>query len=51
MHRTIFTTPVVNTLLRALSLGTLKMLGWQVQGSLPANTRLKPNITTKASAE
>jgi 1-acyl-sn-glycerol-3-phosphate acyltransferase len=38
MHRTIFTTPVVNTLLRALSLGTLRLLGWQVQGALPANT-------------
>jgi 1-acyl-sn-glycerol-3-phosphate acyltransferase len=38
MHRTIFTTPVVNTVLRAVSLGTLRLLGWQVQGALPANT-------------
>jgi 1-acyl-sn-glycerol-3-phosphate acyltransferase len=39
MHRTIFTTPVVNTALRALSLVTLKLLGWQVQGALPANAQ------------
>jgi 1-acyl-sn-glycerol-3-phosphate acyltransferase len=38
MHRTIFTTPVVNTLLRGFSVGTLWMLGWRVQGALPADT-------------
>jgi 1-acyl-sn-glycerol-3-phosphate acyltransferase len=37
MHRTIFTTPVVNTALRAFSLTTLRLLGWQVQGALPAH--------------
>jgi 1-acyl-sn-glycerol-3-phosphate acyltransferase len=35
MHRTIFDTPVVNTVLRALSLGFLKLTGWKVQGTLP----------------
>jgi len=35
MHRTIFTTPVVNTLLRAFSVTFLKLTGWKVQGSLP----------------
>ena len=35
MHRTIFTTPVVNTILRAGSIGFLKMTGWKVEGSLP----------------
>lgn len=35
MHRTIFDTPVVNTLLRAASLAFLRITGWQVQGSLP----------------
>ena len=35
MHRTIFTTPVVNTLLRGFSLAFLKMTGWTVEGSLP----------------
>ena len=35
MHRTIFTTPVVNTLLRAFSVTYLKLTGWKVQGSLP----------------
>ncbi len=35
MHRTIFTTPVVNTLLRGLSLAFLKLAGWKVEGSLP----------------
>ncbi len=35
MHRTIFTTPVVNTLLRTASIVFLKMTGWKVEGSLP----------------
>ena len=35
MHRTIFTTPVVNTLLRAGSIAFLKLTGWKVEGSLP----------------
>jgi 1-acyl-sn-glycerol-3-phosphate acyltransferase len=39
MHRTIFTTPVVNTALRALSLATLKLLGWRVEGALPARAQ------------
>jgi 1-acyl-sn-glycerol-3-phosphate acyltransferase len=37
MHRTIFTTPVVNTLLRGFSLTFLKLLGWKLEGSLPTN--------------
>jgi 1-acyl-sn-glycerol-3-phosphate acyltransferase len=36
MHRTIFDTPIVNTVLRAFSLAYLKLAGWNVQGSLPA---------------
>jgi len=35
MHRTIFDTPVVNTLLRGLSLAILKVTGWKVEGALP----------------
>jgi 1-acyl-sn-glycerol-3-phosphate acyltransferase len=35
MHRTIFTTPVVNTLLRGVSLAVLRLLGWTVAGALP----------------
>jgi 1-acyl-sn-glycerol-3-phosphate acyltransferase len=35
MHRTIFTTPVVNTLLRSFSVAFLKLAGWKVEGSLP----------------
>lgn len=35
MHRTIFTTPVVNTLLRGFSLVFLKLTGWTVEGALP----------------
>ena len=38
MHRTIFTTPVVNTLLRAFSVVFLRLTGWRVEGSLPAGT-------------
>jgi 1-acyl-sn-glycerol-3-phosphate acyltransferase len=37
MHRTIFDTPVVNTLLRGFSVAFLKVAGWKVQGSLPAD--------------
>ncbi len=35
MPRTIFTTPVVNTLLRAGSVAFLKAAGWKLQGQLP----------------
>ena len=35
MHRTIFTTPVVRTLLRGVSLAFLRLTGWKVEGSLP----------------
>ncbi|WP_291993682.1 1-acyl-sn-glycerol-3-phosphate acyltransferase [Candidatus Accumulibacter sp. ACC003] len=35
MHRTIFTTPLVNTVLRAFSVSFLKLGGWQVEGCLP----------------
>jgi 1-acyl-sn-glycerol-3-phosphate acyltransferase len=35
MQRTIFTTPVVNTILRAGSIAFLKLTGWKVEGSLP----------------
>ena len=37
MHRTIFDTPIVNTVLRLLSIGFLKLTGWKVTGSLPPN--------------
>ena len=35
MHRTIFDTPIVNTVLRRLSLIFLKLAGWKVKGALP----------------
>ena len=35
MHRTIFDTPVVNTVLRAFSVGFLKFTGWIIEGALP----------------
>jgi 1-acyl-sn-glycerol-3-phosphate acyltransferase len=38
MHRTIFTTPLVNSALRALSLTVLRFKGWKVEGSLPPAT-------------
>lgn len=37
MHHTIFDTPIVNTLLRWLSIGFLRLTGWKVVGKLPAN--------------
>jgi 1-acyl-sn-glycerol-3-phosphate acyltransferase len=36
MHRTIFDTPIVNTVLRAGSLAFLRLNGWKVQGALPS---------------
>jgi len=39
MHRTLFSTPVVNTALRALSLAYLRLAGWKVEGSLPDSAR------------
>jgi 1-acyl-sn-glycerol-3-phosphate acyltransferase len=35
MHRTIFDTPIVNTVLRFLSVSFLKLTGWKVEGRLP----------------
>jgi 1-acyl-sn-glycerol-3-phosphate acyltransferase len=37
MHRTIFDTPIVNSVLRAFSISFLKITGWTVEGSLPPN--------------
>ena len=39
MSRTIFETPVVNTLLRAASAAFLRFNGWKVEGALPAHAR------------
>jgi 1-acyl-sn-glycerol-3-phosphate acyltransferase len=35
MHRTIFTTPVVRTVLRRFSIGFLRLNGWRIEGVLP----------------
>lgn len=35
MHRTIFDTPIVNTVLRAFSVTFLKLAGWKISGELP----------------
>lgn len=37
MHHTIFDTPVVNSLLRWLSIAFLRVTGWKVVGKLPAH--------------
>ena len=39
MQRTIFDTPVLNSLLRGLSVGFLKLNGWTVEGALPLQAR------------
>ena len=39
MHRTIFDTPVVNTVLRTFSMAFLKLTGWKIVGQLPADAR------------
>ena len=35
MQHTIFETPVVNTLMRAISLGGLRLMGWRTEGMTP----------------
>ena len=35
MHHTIFDTPIVNTLLRGMSIAFLRLTGWKVVGKLP----------------
>ena len=37
MHRTIFTTPIVNSFLKGFSLLYIRLAGWKVIGKLPAN--------------
>jgi 1-acyl-sn-glycerol-3-phosphate acyltransferase len=37
MHRTMFNTPLIATLLRAISLLVLRLSGWKVEGSMPAD--------------
>ncbi|MBA3057430.1 MAG: lysophospholipid acyltransferase family protein [Gammaproteobacteria bacterium] len=39
MHRTVFSTPVINTLLRTFSVLFLRLTGWKVQGSLPVGVQ------------
>lgn len=39
MSRTIFDTPVINSLLKAFSIAFLRLTGWKIEGSLPANGR------------
>jgi 1-acyl-sn-glycerol-3-phosphate acyltransferase len=39
MHRTVFSTPVINTLLRRFSVGLLKLNGWKIEGSLPIGAK------------
>ncbi len=35
MHRTLFDTPVVNTVLRAVSIHFFRLTGWEIKGELP----------------
>jgi len=39
MHLTLFSTPVLNTVLRAASLAFLRLNGWKVEGALPASAQ------------
>jgi 1-acyl-sn-glycerol-3-phosphate acyltransferase len=40
MHKTIFSTPVVSTVMRWLTLAYFKLAGWKVEGSLPEQARV-----------
>lgn len=39
MHKTVFDTPVVNTLFRLISIFLLKILGWKKEGTLPVEKK------------
>ena len=39
MHRTIFSTPIINSLFRAFSVIYLRIAGWEVRGALPPEAR------------
>ncbi|MEF9996248.1 MAG: lysophospholipid acyltransferase family protein [Burkholderiaceae bacterium] len=39
MHPTIFDTPLVNTILRGMSIAFLKLAGWKIEGELPAGAQ------------
>jgi 1-acyl-sn-glycerol-3-phosphate acyltransferase len=39
MHRTIFDTPIINTIFRFISIWFLRLTGWKIEGALPANTK------------
>ena len=39
MHKTVFDTPVVNTMFRLISLFLLKILGWKKEGTLPVEKK------------
>ncbi len=39
MHKTIFDTPLINTLMRWLSLAMLRLLGWKTEGIRPADPK------------
>lgn len=39
MHRTVFSTPIINTLLRTFSVCFLRLTGWKVEGSLSAGAQ------------
>ena len=39
MHRTVFSTPIINTLLCTFSVYFLRLTGWKVAGGLPAGAQ------------
>lgn len=39
MHRTMFDTPIINTILRSIALLWLRLAGWKVKGEVPKDLR------------
>jgi 1-acyl-sn-glycerol-3-phosphate acyltransferase len=39
MHLTIFETPVINTLMRWISIAVLRLTGWRVEGQTPVEKK------------
>ena len=49
MHHTIFETPVINTLMRALSRVTLRAMGWRTEGMTPDEIAAYPKYVLIAA--
>jgi hypothetical protein len=46
MHYTIFDTPILRDLMRALSIFLLRLRGWRIDGNFPGSTQIRADCGT-----